>query len=254
MKQWIPNLITMLNLLSGCIAAVYAFNNEILMAGIFVALGIFFDFFDGLAARLLKVSSPLGGELDSMADLITSGFVPGMVMYWILSNSLGVNFMEDFQAFSAGSDNYLISYPFVPLLGFFITAASALRLARFNLDTRQTDSFIGVPTPANALFIISLGWILQVTQVDWIYEILGNPYVLIGITLLSCFLLNAELPLFALKFKTFGFKGNEIRWIFLALCVGLIVAFHIYAIPCIIVLYVLMSMIHNQRVASTSTE
>ncbi len=246
MKQWIPNFITLLNLLSGCVAAIYAFNEDILMAGFFVGLGIFFDFFDGLAARLLKVSSELGGELDSMADLITSGLVPGIVMYHLISAALGVDFLENPVAFMAGGQHYEISHPIVPLVGFFITAASGLRLARFNLDTRQTNSFIGLPTPANAIFIISLALIFQDTQVDWIYNLLGNPYVLITLTALSCFLLNAELPLFALKFKSFGFKGNEIRWIFLALSILLIATLQLYAIPSVIVLYVLMSLVNNK--------
>lgn len=241
MKQWIPNSITLLNLLCGCIAVLFAFKDDLITAGIFVALGILFDFFDGLAARLLNVSSTLGGELDSMADLITSGLVPGIVMYQLLNDALGVNLLEDAYSFKIGVEDYAISHPFVSLLGFLITAASALRLAKFNLDTRQTDSFIGLPTPANAIFIISIGIIAQFTQVDMIYMLIDNPYFLVGITLLSCFMLNAELPLFALKFKNFGFKGNEVRWIFLAASIALIAVLQVYAIPCIIVLYVLMS-------------
>ncbi len=242
MKQWIPNSITLLNLLCGCIAALFAFTDDLITAGIFVAIGIFFDFFDGLAARFLKVSSELGGELDSMADLITSGLVPGIVMFQLLNDALGVNLIEDGTAFKLGMNEYAISHPYVALLGFLITAASALRLARFNLDTRQTDSFIGLPTPANAIFIISLGIIAQNTDIDWIYSILDNPYILTAITLFSCFILNAELPLFALKFKNFGFKGNEIRWIFLAVSVVLILLLQLYAVPCIILIYVFMSL------------
>ncbi len=250
MKQWIPNGITILNLLCGCIAAVFAFNDDLITAGIFVAAGIFFDFFDGLFARLLKVSSPLGGELDSMADLITSGLVPGIAMVQMLNDALGVNLLEDGVAFRTAVQDYAISHPYVALAGFLITAASALRLARFNLDTRQTDSFIGVPTPANAILIISLGIIAQTTEIDWIYGILDNPYILIGITLVSCYLLNAELPLFALKFKNFGFKGNEIRWIFLLVSLALIITLQLYSVPCIIVLYVLMSLFNNQLQSS----
>jgi CDP-diacylglycerol--serine O-phosphatidyltransferase len=248
MKQWIPNAITMVNLLCGCIAALYAFNNEILMAGIFVAAGIFADFFDGLAARLLNVSSPLGGELDSMADLITSGFVPGIVMYQVLCNALNVKFLDDPNAFFTGGYGHFLLF-LVPLLGFLITAASGLRLAKFNLDTRQTNSFIGLPTPANAIFIISLALIFETTEAEWIYGLLDSPYVLLAITALSCYLLNAELPLFALKFKNFGWRDNEIRWIFLVLCLVLIITLQLFAIPCIIVLYVLMSLIHNRVIA-----
>lgn len=250
MKQWIPNLITILNLLCGCVAVIYALDDNLIMAGVFVAAGIFFDFFDGLAARLLKVSSPLGGELDSMADLITSGVVPGIVMFQMLQDALGTSFLEDASFFTTATRDYMISHPYMSLIGFFITAASALRLARFNLDTRQTDSFIGVPTPANAILIISLALIVQTTHVDWIYGILSNPYILIVITLISGYLLNAELPLFALKFKNFGFKGNEIRWTFLVISLVLIATLQLYSVPCIILLYLLMSLIHNKRVSS----
>jgi len=246
MKQWIPNSITLLNLLCGCVAAVFAFNENLIVAGIFVGAGIVFDFFDGLAARLLKVSSDLGGQLDSMADLITSGLVPGIAMYHMMKIALGVDLFNDPFSFQITVGDYAIAHPFVPLVGFLITAASALRLARFNLDTRQTDSFIGLPTPANAILIISLALIVQTTQIDWIYAGLSNPYILTGITLLSCYLLNAELPLFALKFKSFGFKGNEIRWIFLIVSLILIATLQLYAVPCIIVLYILMSLLNNQ--------
>ncbi|BAO55762.1 CDP-diacylglycerol--serine O-phosphatidyltransferase [Nonlabens marinus S1-08] len=229
-------------MLCGCIAALFAFTDDLIIAGIFVAAGIFLDFFDGLAARFLKVSSDLGGELDSMADLITSGLVPGIVMFQLLNDSLGVNLIEGASSFKLGMNEHAISHPYVALIGFLITAASALRLARFNLDTRQTDSFIGLPTPANAIFIISLGIIAQITDTDWIYMILDNPYILTAITLFSCYILNAELPLFALKFKNFGFKGNEIRWVFLAVSVVLILLLQLYAVPCIILIYVFMSL------------
>ncbi|MGJ8684515.1 MAG: CDP-alcohol phosphatidyltransferase family protein [Nonlabens sp.] len=245
MKKWIPNLITMLNLLSGCIAVVYAFKDELILAGIFVALGILFDFFDGLAARLLNVSGELGKQLDSLADMVTSGVVPGIVMCQLLADATGHS--SNFFTVDAdlGWSSATSLFKEITFLGFLITAASAYRLAKFNIDTRQTDSFIGVPTPANAILIISLGIIAQITHNDLIFSILSNPYILIGITLLSCYLLNAELPLFALKFKSFGWKTNEIRWIFIVLCVVMIITLKIYAVPCIIVLYVLMSVFNN---------
>lgn len=126
---------------------------------------------------------------------------------------------------------------------FFITTASCYRLAKFNIDTRQTDSFIGLPTPANALFIISLGLIAQTTQVDWIYFSLTNEWVLLAITALSCFILNAELPLFALKFKSFSIAKNKLRYSFLITCIVLLSLLGLLAIPCIIILYVALSMI-----------
>ena len=245
MKKFIPNGITILNLLCGCIGAVYAFNDSLILAGMYVALGIFFDFFDGLAARVLNVSSELGKQLDSLADMVTSGLVPGIVMCQLLADAtghgdalLGVN---DDASWSSATT----LFKEITFLGFFITAASAYRLANFNIDTRQSDSFIGVPTPANAIFIISLGILAQVGEVNWVYDMLSNPYVLIVITLLSCYALNAEIPLFALKFKQRGFKGNEIRYVFLLLSVVAIMVLQLYAIPCIIVLYVLMSLVQN---------
>lgn len=251
MKKWIPNIITLLNLLCGCIAAVYAFKDELILAGIFVAMGIVFDFFDGLAARLLNVMGELGKQLDSLADMVTSGVVPGIVMCQMLADATGHSSalftIDGDLAWSTATSLFAE----ITFLGFLITAASGYRLAKFNIDTRQTDSFIGVPTPANAILIISLGIIAQMTSVDLIYNALTNPYVLIGITLISCYLLNAELPLFALKFKSFGWKGNEIRWIFIVLCIVLIVTLKVYSVPCIIVLYVLMSLINNFRTETT---
>jgi len=245
MKKMIPNIITLLNLLCGCIAAVYAFKDQLILAGIFVAMGIVFDFFDGFAARFLKVTGELGKQLDSLADMVTSGLVPGIVMCQMLADATGHSTtlftVEDGLAWSTATSLFAE----VTFLGFLITAASGYRLAKFNIDTRQTDSFIGVPTPANAILIISLGIMTQITSVDLIYSILTNPYVLIAITLLSCYLLNAELPLFALKFKNFGWKGNEIRWIFIVICIALILTLNIYAVPCIIALYVVMSVVNN---------
>lgn len=250
MKNWIPNGITLLNLLCGCIAAIYAFDDQLLLAGLFVALGIFLDFFDGLAARMLKVASDLGTQLDSLADMVTSGLVPGIVMYQLLTDAIGANLLHAEGRNLTGVTDYLISHPYVTLFGFFITLGSCYRLAKFNIDTRQTDSFIGVPTPANAILIISLGIIAQDTDINWLYETLHNPYLLMVITLVSVYLLNAELPLFALKFKSFGWKHNEIRWVFIASCILLILSLQIYAVPCIIIIYILMSVFNNLRKTS----
>ena len=251
MKNWVPNIITLLNLLCGCIAALYAFNDQLVLAGIFVAAGIFFDFFDGLAARLLKISSDLGAQLDSLADMVTSGLVPGIVMYQLLSDAIGFNLIDQEQSFTSGPPDYWISHSHLPILGFLITLGSCYRLAKFNVDTRQTDSFIGVPTPANAILIISLGIIAQDTYWGWLYYALTNPYILIAVTLCSVYILNAEMPLFALKFKSFGWKGNEIRWIFIGICIALILALQIYAVPCIIIIYMLMSVVNNIRKGRT---
>lgn len=228
-KKHIPNLITLLNLFSGCIALVYASEENFEMAFFFVCLGIFFDFFDGFFARLLNVSSPLGLQLDSLADMVTSGVVPGFVMFKMLTNSVS-------------SDPSLI---YLPYLGFIITLGSCYRLANFNIDTRQTDSFIGLPTPANAIFILSLPLILKNTDSLILLELLTNCWVLIILTLVSAFILNAEIPLFALKIKKFNFKDNALQIVFLLISLLLLIVFGFSGVALIIVFYVMLSVIMN---------
>jgi len=231
-KQHVPNLITLLNLAAGCIALIFAFEENFLFAFYFVALGIFLDFFDGFFARLYNVSGPLGMELDSLADMVTSGVVPGIVMFKMLSNTL---FGYDI-------------HPFVPYLGFIITLGSCYRLAKFNIDTRQSDSFIGLPTPANALFILSLPLVIANTDSLLVLEILTNPYVLLAISVLSAYLLNAEIPLFSLKVKKFSLKENLIQIVFLLLSLLLLFFFQFLGVPLLILLYVLMSVLTNKSV------
>lgn len=223
MKKHIPNLITLLNLLSGCIALVFVSQDNYWFAFYFVCLGIFFDFFDGFFARILKVQSPLGVQLDSLADMVTSGVVPGFVMFKMLSE--------------------LSSEAFLPYFGFIITLGSCYRLAKFNIDTRQTDSFIGLPTPANALFILSLPLISQA----FVADLLSNVWVLMGISVLSAFILNAELPLFSLKIKNFSFVKYKLQIVFLILAVILLLAFQILGLPLVILLYVLLSVFNNMQ-------
>ena len=229
-KKHIPNLITLLNLFSGCIALVYASEANFEMAFFFVCLGIFFDFFDGFFARLFNVSSPLGLQLDSLADMVTSGVVPGFVMFKMLTNSVS-------------SDPSLI---YLPYLGFIITLGSCYRLANFNIDTRQTDSFIGLPTPANAIFILSLPLILKNTDSLILLELLTNSWVLFFVTLVSAFILNAEIPLFALKIKKFNFKDNALQIVFLLISLLLLAVFKFSGVALIIVFYVMLSMIINR--------
>jgi CDP-diacylglycerol--serine O-phosphatidyltransferase len=223
MKKQIPNLITLLNLLSGCIALVFVSQDNFWFAFYFVCLGIFFDFFDGFFARIFKVQSPLGVQLDSLADMVTSGVVPGFVMFKMLSE--------------------LSSEAFLPYFGFIITLGSCYRLAKFNIDTRQTDSFIGLPTPANALFILSLPLISQA----FVADLLSNVWVLMGISVLSAFILNAELPLFSLKIKNFSFAKYKLQILFLILAVILLLAFQILGLPLVILLYVLLSAFNNMQ-------
>ncbi|WP_264535018.1 CDP-alcohol phosphatidyltransferase family protein [Flavobacterium sp. N1736] len=228
-KKHIPNLITLINLFCGCIAVVFVSEANYEMAFYFVCLGIFFDFFDGFFARIFKVSSPLGLQLDSLADMVTSGVVPGYVMFTMFTNSaheLGTN-------------------PAIPFLGFIVTLGSCYRLANFNIDTRQTDSFIGLPTPANALFILSLPLVLKFSDSLIILEILTNQWVLLAITLCSAYILNAEIPLFALKIKKFTVKDNVLQIVFLVISLLLVVTLHYISIPLIIIFYVLLSVVNN---------
>lgn len=228
-KKHIPNLITLINLFCGCVAIVFVSKGDYLMAFYMVCLGIFFDFFDGFFARLFKVSSPLGLQLDSLADMVTSGVTPGYVMYSMFTNS-GHEFGTN---------------PAIPFLGFIITLGSCYRLANFNIDTRQTDSFIGLPTPANALFILSLPLVISFSDSLMILEILTNQWVLLVITLCSAYILNAEIPLFSLKVKKFNLKENALQIVFLAISVVMVLLLHYIAIPLIIAFYVLLSIINN---------
>jgi CDP-diacylglycerol--serine O-phosphatidyltransferase len=198
-----------------------------------VSLGIFLDFFDGFFARLFQVSSPLGLQLDSLADMVTSGVVPGIVMYQMLGSSSGYPKL-----------GWTIE-PF-PFLGFLIALGSCYRLANFNIDTRQTDSFIGLPTPANALFILSLPLVLRNSDSMLVLELLTNPWILVVITLLSVYLLNAEIPLFSLKIKKFSLKGNALQIGFLICSLVLVTSFKYAGIPLIILIYVLLSVAVNK--------
>jgi CDP-diacylglycerol--serine O-phosphatidyltransferase len=246
MKKHLPNLITLLNVLSGCIAVVFAVRNQIDVAAIFVFLGIFFDYADGLLARLMGVQSPLGIQLDSLADMITSGLVPGVVMFQLLSMSHtgGWNPVSLAEA-SPGTEWHTL----LPFLGFLITLASAYRLARFNLDENQVDSFIGLPTPANCLLILSLPLILLYQGNDYLNGFILNTWFLVLLTLLSSFLLNAPITLFALKFKNWNFKDNALRYVFVAISLVLLLTLEFLAIPLIVAFYILSSLFAGMKTA-----
>lgn len=219
-KKHIPNTITCCNLISGCIATYWAFCGNYEMALLFIIIGAVFDFFDGMSARLLGVSSPIGKELDSLADDITFGFAPSAIIFSYLCT-------------------FHIHLLFVPFLAFVMAAFSALRLAKFNLDERQALGFIGLPTPANALF-----WgALIVGAGEWISTLPYAPYLILLGTFISCYLLIAEIPMFALKFKHWGWKGNEIKYIFILSCIPLLLLLRVSGIAIIIAWYILLSII-----------
>lgn len=241
-KKHIPNFITLLNLLSGCIAVLCAVSSNFFMAAMFVFAGILFDFMDGMMARLLDVKSNLGLQLDSLADLVTSGLVPGIVMFKLLSIALGNN-----QALAAESWNQTlhsqgINVHFLAFIGFLITLSSAYRLAKFNLDEDQQTYFKGLPTPANTIFIISLPLILEFQSSTLFHNIILNPWFLVGMTLLSSYLLNSGIKLFALKFSDWSFSTNMVRYLFIVATLILILIFKFVAIPIVIFLYILLSL------------
>ncbi|CAM1368415.1 CDP-alcohol phosphatidyltransferase family protein [Tenacibaculum xiamenense] len=239
-KKHIPNLITLGNLLSGTIAAILAVKGDFYGTAIMVILGIAFDFLDGFVARILKVQGELGKQLDSLADMVTSGVVPGIVMLQLFVNAIDIDAVGYF-----GVDEYGKSGSNLPYLGLILTLAAGYRLAKFNIDERQSDSFIGLPTPAMSLFVISLPLIGEYGQSQFFLDLLHNKYVLIIITFLLSFLMNAELPLFSLKFKSFGIKENIVKYIFLITSILFIVLLKVVAIPMIILLYVVISVFQN---------
>ncbi|MCZ8229318.1 CDP-alcohol phosphatidyltransferase family protein [Flavobacterium sp.] len=234
-KKHIPNIITLLNLFCGCIAITFVVQQRFEMAFYFVCLGIFLDFFDGFFARLFQVASPLGLQLDSLADMVTSGVVPGLTMFYMMLEAFGLQISDPF------SGQYALAF-----LGFLVTLGSCYRLANFNIDTRQTDSFIGLPTPANALFILSLPLVVRHFDSFMVFELLSNYGVLLAISIGSAYILNAEIPLFSLKVKKLTIKDNKLTFFFLIVSLLLLVTLQFLGIPLVILFYVFLSMINNK--------
>lgn len=230
-------MITCCNLISGCIAVDFAIGSDYVMALLFIIIGAVFDFFDGMSARLLGVSSPIGKELDSLADDVTFGVAPSAMVFSLL-------YTADYpEAVSSWSDYF-------SFLAFVMAAFSALRLAKFNLDVRQSTSFIGLPTPANALF-----WgALIVGGQNLLVQIPYMPLVVLLMVAISCYLLVSEIPMFALKFKTWGWKGNEIKYIFVASCVPLLIIFNVLGFSIIIAWYVILSLLQTYMVRHSITK
>ena len=230
MRKHIPNTITCSNLLSGCVATMFAFEGAYQYAFAFIIAGAVFDFFDGLTARALKVSSPIGKELDSLADVVTFGFAPAaMVFSWL--RECADTHLDILPAFA------------MPFLAFLLVAFSALRLAKFNVDERQTSSFIGLPTPANALF--------------WGALVLGshdlvvvNPYgwmLVLALVLLFSYLLVAEIPMFSLKFKSLAWKANRIAYTFLLVSLVLLILLGLNGLSAVIGWYIILSVLTQKR-------
>lgn len=234
-RKNLPNALTCCNLICGCIATGFAFSGSFGYALAFIVSGAVFDFFDGFVARLLGVSSPVGVELDSLADDITFGFAPAAIVFSLLSHTEW--------AFTGSLAGTLLPY-----LAFLMAAFSALRLAKFNLDTRQTTSFIGLPTPANALFwsALAVGWGDVIAA--WPY----SPYILLLGIALSCYLMVSEIPMFALKFKSFRWADNRLRYSFILVSAALLLVMGAAGFSAAIVLYVILSVLTANRQACTT--
>ena len=229
-KKHIPNTITCCNLLSGCVAAVYAFMGVYPLAFTFIIVGAVFDFFDGLSARALKVSSPIGKELDSLADVITFGFAPAAMAFSWLRECADAHL------------DMLVAFA-MPFAAFLLVAFSALRLAKFNVDDRQTSSFIGLPTPANAL----LWGALVIGSHD---TIVANPYgwiLIMALVLLFSWLLVAEIPMFSLKFKNLTWKSNRTVYIFLLISIALLIVLGVNGLSAVIGWYIILSVLTQKR-------
>lgn len=226
MKKHIPNALTSCNLICGGVGIIQAFNGDLKMAVSLIWLAGLFDFLDGFSARMLKVSSDIGKQLDSLADMVTFGVLPSIVMFLLISD--------------------YTNNEFLPYLALSIAVFSAVRLAKFNIDDRQTSGFIGLPTPATALFVSSLPFVLEQSFVSTF----GNSLdvVLIIISVILSILMVVELPLLALKFKDFSWKNNAMRYLFLIVSLLLIVIFQVTSIPLIIFTYILVSVFNDGKI------
>ncbi len=241
MKKHIPNIITLSNLTCGILAIQYSFVIDSLwIASSFVFLGLFFDFFDGFFARILGVSGEIGKQLDSLADMVTFGIAPGLIMFTFVDHA--------FKSFIEPCSNGFIE-EYGAYISFIIPLLSAIRLAKFNISTNQSDQFIGLPTPANAIFFVSIPLVFEFGEINlrqMSYITTSLPFLIVSFSLL----LNANIPLIALKFKTFGWNENKIRFIFLIFCIvvifsALLINNIFLATPIIILLYLIISIFNN---------
>ena len=226
----IPNTITSCNLFCGCIASYWAFQGNYKLALLFIILGAVFDFFDGMTARLLHVSSPIGKELDSLADDVTFGLAPAAIVFSLFKE-------VHYPAFLAPIADIM------PYATFLIAVFSALRLAKFNLDERQTSSFIGMPTPANALFWGSL----TVGAHDFLTSTSFNAIYLLILVIIMSLLLVAELPMFSLKFKNLSWQQNKVSYIFLIVSIPLLIIFQLSGFAAVILWYIVLSVLTRKK-------
>lgn len=232
-KKHIPNFLTLMNLFTGSLSIYFYSVGEISLAAYLIFIAALFDFSDGFAARALKAYSPLGAQLDSLADIVSFGLAPSFILLHLIVESHG---RQQFM---------VIGFDVLPFVALLLPLFAALRLAKFNIDDRQTSSFIGLPTPAAGLMVASLPLIKQqlYESQSLFYMLVTNTYFYIGIVVVLCFLMVSELPLFGLKFKSMSIKGNEIRYLFLIASLVLLVFLQFTAIPFIILLYLFLSLV-----------
>ncbi len=230
-KKNIPNAFTLFNLVFGCFAIAYAFNNDLFNAAIFIFLAALSDFLDGTVARALNVSSELGKQLDSLADIVSFGVAPAFIIYHLFENSY----------------NFYDTIKIIQISSFLIPVFSAIRLAKFNIDTRQKNQFIGLPVPANAILIASFPMIYNQESPDmtWLSHLIVNSWFLFGFSIVFSILLVSEIPMFSLKFKRYSWKGNQVRYVFVVLSLVLLILYYFKAVPIIILLYLLISLFYS---------
>ena len=235
-RQHIPNTLTVMNLLSGLVSITMTFEGKYPVAASLIFLAAVFDFLDGNAARILKAYSELGKQLDSLADMVSFGVAPGIMIFMMLS------------VHCAGSCNLLERMHIAPYFAMLIPVCSALRLAKFNIDLRQEVNFIGIPTPATAIFFASIPLVLFVQpglfsliHLDFMMTVFSNTRILTILAVFFSYLLISEFKIFSMKFKNLAWHGNELRYIFLISSISLFILFFLSAIPIIIILYILMS-------------
>ena len=231
---FVPNTITSFNVLSGSLSIVFAFEGNLVLAGLLILIASVFDFFDGMSARVLNAYSEMGKELDSLADMISFGLAPAVIVHVLVRQQMPEVAMLSEASFS---QLLIIFFPFI------ITVFSALRLAKFNIDTRQTESFIGLATPANAMVWASLPFVLHFHGNSFFAGIITNIPFLLILSFIMSLLLVAEIPMFSLKFKNLKITENKSRFIFLLGCLLLLAVFKLAGIPLIIIWYILVSLI-----------
>lgn len=223
----IPNAITCCNLLSGCASILLTFTGHLELAGLMIFMAAVFDFFDGFAARLLKAYSPLGAQLDSLCDVVSFGVAPSFIMYHYLNQVVSLEL---------GSVNV------AAFAAFFLAIFAALRLAKFNIDDRQTTSFIGLPTPAMGIFVASLPFTLRHESLAFMGALMTNPFFLFGVVALFSYLMVSEIPFFSLKVKSLKFKENKHLYLVALFAIIKVAIFGLAAIPFVMLFYIIVAM------------